>query len=297
MSLDNNTSINDDVFTKKLILTTNYQETISLDDDNISTASNYEEELIPYEIFISKSYNSEDEDQEIILAYKVIRETGIGTQITNENDFVIFTKEYKHAITKQKEVFIIATMLSNISTTSNKSTIISILHEERFCNQCETPCWPTDQGYIKLTGAHYTVWARSIINGFNNTTSPPNHSIFQAPPKPKGIKTNNASLEFTPPPYFIPMPQFIYPLALQTFFSLYQLFSPISQFSTSKYQLPNTQYTDQLSNTQYSGPIPMLEEFLQKIDNEENADKEIIKCLDAFNQQAIKITQIQNLTE
>ncbi|CAG8815927.1 10355_t:CDS:1, partial [Dentiscutata erythropus] len=51
--------------------------------------------------------------KDYILAYKVTQETGIETQITNEDDFVIFT-------TKQKEVFIIATMLSNISITSNK---------------------------------------------------------------------------------------------------------------------------------------------------------------------------------
>ncbi|CAG8476258.1 27766_t:CDS:2, partial [Dentiscutata erythropus] len=262
--------------------------TISFDDDNISTASNYEEELIPYEIFNSNSHNSKDEDQEYISKFMIklcikeqngiafsAKRLSFNTQLCMEfheemqlqiqsltNNFKLDQKDYilnKHAITKQKEVFIIATMLSNISTTSNKrkskkskvnkisnetsldqskrdlATIISILHEERFCNQCGTPCWPTDQGHIKLTGAHYTVWARSIINSFNDTTSPPNHSIFQAPPKPRGIKTNNASLEFTSPPYFIPMPQFIYSSASQTSFSPYQSFSPISQFSTSQY--------------------------------------------------------------
>ncbi|CAG8519790.1 5675_t:CDS:2, partial [Dentiscutata heterogama] len=89
MSLDNNISIDNDIFTsnnnvtisnheednnnitisnykKKLILTTNYQETISLDDDNISTTSNYEEELILYEIFDNNSHNCKDEDQEHI---------------------------------------------------------------------------------------------------------------------------------------------------------------------------------------------------------------------------------------
>ncbi|CAG8649974.1 11425_t:CDS:1, partial [Dentiscutata heterogama] len=43
------------------------------------------------------------------------------------------------------------------------------------------------------------------INRFNNTTSPPNHLIFQASPKLRGIKTNNTSLEFTPLLYFIPI--------------------------------------------------------------------------------------------
>ncbi|RIB20718.1 hypothetical protein C2G38_2244388 [Gigaspora rosea] len=256
-----------------------------------------------------------------ILAYKVTQEAGIGTQITNEDDFHIFTKEYYQAISKQKEVFILVTIASKKrknKTTKNSnnndnnknyelskkrlkynripseinfdqfkrdmSTIITILQEERFCNQCDAPCWPTNQGHIKLTDAHYTVWAFSIINGFNDMNSPPNHPIFQVSSKPRGIK---ARFEPTTP-YFIPIPQLLYRPVPQTPFPQFQSISFLPQLSTSHYQSPIIKD---------SGPIPTLEEFFYKVDKEENANGEITKYLDAFNQEAIRVKQIQSLTE
>ncbi|CAG8769235.1 4561_t:CDS:1, partial [Racocetra persica] len=99
------------------------------------------------------------------------------------------------------------------------------------------------------------------------------------PLKPRGIKNYNTNFESTSL-YFIPISQFIYPLVSQISFSQFQSFSPLSQLFTLQYQ-PQT--------TQNSGPIPTLEEFFYKIDEEENANRKIAKYLEAFNQEAIRI--------
>ncbi|CAG8740073.1 26131_t:CDS:2, partial [Racocetra persica] len=80
----------------------------------------------------------------------------IETQITNENDFDIFTKKYFQAISKQKEVFILITI--------------------------------TSKKYKGKT---------TRINRFNDTDSSPNHLIFQALLKPRGIKNCDTAFYFT----------------------------------------------------------------------------------------------------
>ncbi|CAG8742730.1 19783_t:CDS:2, partial [Racocetra persica] len=79
---------------------------------------------------------------------------------------MIFTKEYFQAISKQKEVFILIIITSkkpNLDQSKyDMAAIITILQEERFCNQCDILCWPTNKGHIKLTDTYYTIWAHSI---------------------------------------------------------------------------------------------------------------------------------------
>ncbi|CAG8653944.1 4790_t:CDS:2, partial [Racocetra persica] len=230
-------------------------------DNNISTSyennsydittSNYDEEPILYNLFEDNFHISEDEDHDTI-KYRIHDKILLQVQdLTNnfglwQKDYILAYK-YFQAISKQKEVIILITITSK-------------------------------KRHIKLTDAHYTIWARSVINRFNDTDSPSNYLIFQAPPKPRGIKNCDTGFESTSP-YFMPIPQFIYPPVSQISFLQFQLFSSLSQLSTLQYQL---------QTTQNSGPISILEEFVYKVDKEENANREIAKYLEAFNQEAIR---------
>ncbi|CAG8610355.1 9337_t:CDS:2, partial [Dentiscutata heterogama] len=83
-------------------------------------------------------------ENDYILAYKVAKETGAGTQIIDEKDFKSFIEDYNQATNKKKDV---------------KKPKESQLDD--------------DKRHIKLSGMHYTTWARAIINGLADIDTPP----------------------------------------------------------------------------------------------------------------------------
>ncbi|CAG8603855.1 2471_t:CDS:2, partial [Dentiscutata erythropus] len=162
-----------------------------------------------------------------VLSYKIAKESGAGTQIFDENDFKSFVKDYNNAINKKKEIFInvqIQKILKNnpkkrlyksnpeelssddnstkkqpklfgkkpkVSYLDDERHIISQIREKYYCANCEGSCWPTETGHIKLSGMHYTTWARAISNGIADINTPPCHAIFTLPPKPRGTSSSN----------------------------------------------------------------------------------------------------------
>ncbi|CAG8781429.1 21372_t:CDS:2, partial [Dentiscutata erythropus] len=166
-----------------------------------------------------------------VLSYKIAKESGAGTQIFDENDFKSFVKDYNNAINKKKEIFInvqIQKILKNnpkkrlyksnpeeLSSNDNSTkkqpklfgkkskvshldderhttaSIISQIREKYYCANCEESCWLTETGHIKLSGMHYTTWARAISNGIADINTPPCHAIFTLPPKPRGTSSSN----------------------------------------------------------------------------------------------------------
>ncbi|CAG8667461.1 14009_t:CDS:2 [Dentiscutata erythropus] len=146
-----------------------------------------------------------------VLAYKVAKETRARTQIIDEKDFKSFTKDYNQATNKKKnrseepdsdndlnkkkpQLFSKKPKESQLDDDKYIiASTISQLQEKYFSANCEGSCWVTKTGHIKLSGMHYTTWARAIINRLADIDTPPSHTIFISPSKVRGISNSNQS--------------------------------------------------------------------------------------------------------
>ncbi|CAG8476442.1 17120_t:CDS:2 [Dentiscutata erythropus] len=78
--------------------------------------------------------------------------------LINSDTEVNYTKKFKQNTNSKSKI-------SNYKADKDKlqmALIISTIHTKQQCDQCQEPCWPTENGHIKLTGNHYSTWARAV---------------------------------------------------------------------------------------------------------------------------------------
>ncbi|CAG8850517.1 14237_t:CDS:2, partial [Racocetra persica] len=77
------------------------------------------------------------------------------------------------------------------------ASTISQIREKYFCANCEGSCWATKTGHVKLTGMHYTTWARAILNRLTDINTLSSHAIFTLLPNKRGIPNSQLSSQLS----------------------------------------------------------------------------------------------------
>ncbi|RIB12698.1 hypothetical protein C2G38_2199965 [Gigaspora rosea] len=152
--------------------------------------------------------------EDYLIAYKLEKAIGAGSQLSDINDFEKFINDYNNAKKNKKNIVVIVTMKKKI-TKKNKRKIINeddsssqdealnkkktsrvpkvtvlteaqqieathvkSLREYWHCKQHGLACYVNEDIHMKLTHMHLALWAKDIINGQGDIYTLPTHPCF-----------------------------------------------------------------------------------------------------------------------